>query len=325
VGANERKLEYCRQILAANTAFTPDAVFNLNAAQLRSSLSRGEFVDLVKSLGISSTQQEIELTFTYFQIDGKGYVTSEEFCSLIVPQMDASLKSLISKRSSSEFKLDYSLRYALQKFFFQIVENQVRLELLCRFTFEKEREERQRVKYKKLTAEQLREFLSHHGKYPGEAEVALIMKEVGLNKAEGKRNRLITEFLLAFNDRRRENQEVPKVFQRELSAMADIRAKYQSTIDNQENVLKNSKLQNSAKPDALSQLSKVNPLSQLQPSQLRDVDQFTARTSAKDAGSSLLSVNRVEDRIKTLMGSINLGGRLGTSRKEEEAPEAKQK
>lgn len=40
-------------------------------------------------------------------------------------------------RRKEEFSLDYSLRFALQKFFFQIIENQVKLELMCKFTFPK--------------------------------------------------------------------------------------------------------------------------------------------------------------------------------------------
>lgn len=41
VGSNERKLEYCRQILASNPSFVPESIFNLNASQLRSTISKG--------------------------------------------------------------------------------------------------------------------------------------------------------------------------------------------------------------------------------------------------------------------------------------------
>ena len=140
VASNERKLEYCRQILAANTNFIPEAIFSLNSPQPRTSISRNDFVELLKSLALSSSQQEIELIFTFFQTEGKNYLTLEEFSSLITPQADQSLKSLVSRRSQHDFKVDYALRYSLQKFFFQVVENQVRLELLCKFTFEKEKE-----------------------------------------------------------------------------------------------------------------------------------------------------------------------------------------
>lgn len=124
--------------------------------------------------------------------------------------------------------LDYGIRYSLQKFIGQVVSNQVRLELLCKFTFEKEKEEKS--KFKRANTDAIKEFLGHHGKYPGEAEVALILKEVALNKGDSKRNRLITEYILNFNDKKRTNQEPPKVYQRELS---DFAAKYQSTIQQQ--------------------------------------------------------------------------------------------
>jgi hypothetical protein len=119
----------------------------------------------VKALGVAATTQETELVFSYFQIDGKGYLTLEEFCALIVPQADPSLKTVMGKRRGQDFVLDYGVRYALQKFLGQVVENQVRLELLCKFTFEKDREERS--KFKRATADAVREFLSFHGKYPG--------------------------------------------------------------------------------------------------------------------------------------------------------------
>ena len=67
VASNERKLEYCRQILAANTNFIPEAIFSINSPQPRTSISRSDFVELLRSLALSSSQQEIELIFTYFQ------------------------------------------------------------------------------------------------------------------------------------------------------------------------------------------------------------------------------------------------------------------
>jgi hypothetical protein len=87
-------------------------------------------------LGVSSTPQEAELVFSYFQIDGKNYISLDEFASLIGPQADPSLRSLMGRRREG-FVLDYGVRYALQKFIGQVVSNQVRLELLCKFTFEK--------------------------------------------------------------------------------------------------------------------------------------------------------------------------------------------
>jgi hypothetical protein len=240
----------------------------------------------------------------------------DEFSSLIVPQADPSLKSLMGRRKGDALVLDYALRYSLQKFFGQVVENQVRLELLCKFTFEKEREEK--VKYKRATADALKEFLAFHGKYPGETELALILKEVGLNKGDCKRNRLIAEFILAFNEKRRAQQEPPKVFQRELTALADFKSKYQSTIENQENIA-NSKLQTARKPEFSQYFSKVQPL---QTSQYRELDQLAARTFTKEFTNTISNVSQVEDRIKTLMDSINLPAKP-SARKEEDIDKKK--
>lgn len=80
----------------------------------------------------------------------------------------------------------------------------MRLELLCKFTFEKENEDK-RTKHRKVTGEAVREFLGHHGKFPSQAEISLILKEMALNKGECKRNRLIGEFIIAYNDRKRDS------------------------------------------------------------------------------------------------------------------------
>jgi hypothetical protein len=97
--------------------------------------------------------------------------------------------------------------------------------------------------------------------------VALILKEVGLSKGDSKRNRLIAEYIIAFNDRKRTNQDPPKVYQREPSLLADFTAKYQSTIQQQED-LASSKLQTTLKPE-FSQLYSKSPL--LPTSQHRDL------------------------------------------------------
>lgn len=120
--------------------------------------------------------------FAYFQIDGKNYLNFEEFSTLIIPQSDASLKNLISKRRYNEFRLDYSLRFCLQKFFFQIIENQVKLEVMCRFAFENKGKDDKKLRNKKLDAGNLKEFLGIHGKYPQASISDLILREIAQNK-----------------------------------------------------------------------------------------------------------------------------------------------
>ena len=205
---------------------------------------------------------------------------------MIAPQADPALKSLINKRRGEALELDYSIRYALQKFFGQVVENQVRLELLCRFTFEKEREERS--KFRRATADAIKEFLASHGKYPGDAEVALILKEVGLSKGDSKRNKLIAEYIVTFNEKKRTNQEPPKVYPREPTIIADFRTKYQSTIQQQEAVASN-KLQTALKPEFSQLYSKP---SLLQNSRNRDSEVIAARTN--QFVSTISTVSQVE-------------------------------
>lgn len=90
----------------------------------------------MQSIEVACNDQEINLIFSYFQIDGKDYISCEEFVSTITPQIDPSLTNLLNNRKETDFHLDYSLRYALQKYFMQVVQNQVALELKCNFGFE---------------------------------------------------------------------------------------------------------------------------------------------------------------------------------------------
>lgn len=58
VGANERKLEYCRQILASNPNCIPQAIFNLSTPQQpKNTLSKKEFIDLISTLCIACNPQ----------------------------------------------------------------------------------------------------------------------------------------------------------------------------------------------------------------------------------------------------------------------------
>jgi len=149
---------------------------------------------LINTLSIACNPQEQELIFSYFQIDGKTYITFDEFTTLITPQTDPSLLTLIDKRKGGEFCIDYSLRFCLQKFFFQVIENQVRLEIMCRFSFEKKEENKKRMK--RLDASNLKEFLNFHGKYPHASICDLILREMGQDKGDNKRNKLIAEYIL---------------------------------------------------------------------------------------------------------------------------------
>ena len=40
IGSNERKLEYCRQILANSTSFIPEALFSVNFSEPKATISK---------------------------------------------------------------------------------------------------------------------------------------------------------------------------------------------------------------------------------------------------------------------------------------------
>lgn len=61
---------------------------------------------------------------------------------------------------------------------------------MCKFTFEKGREDN-KIRAKKIDFNGLKQFLAHHGKYPSENILKFIVKDIGLNKGENKRNKLI--------------------------------------------------------------------------------------------------------------------------------------
>jgi hypothetical protein len=86
------------------------------------------------------------------------------------------------------------LRYALQKFFFQVISNQVKLELLCKFTFPKNIKE-DKLNGKRLDPTMLCEFMKAHGKYPDAKLAQLIVREMNLNKGDCKRHKLIIEYI----------------------------------------------------------------------------------------------------------------------------------
>ena len=47
------------------------------------------------SVGMACNEKELQLIFSYFQTDGKDYITCDEFVSSILPQTDPSLNTLL--------------------------------------------------------------------------------------------------------------------------------------------------------------------------------------------------------------------------------------
>jgi hypothetical protein len=64
---------------------------------------------------------------------------------------------------------------------------------MCKFTFPKD--DPKRLKNKRLDVSSLTEFMNIHGRYPDPKLCQLIVSEMGLNKGECKRHKLITEFI----------------------------------------------------------------------------------------------------------------------------------
>lgn len=58
VGSNERKLEYCRQILASNPNFIPECVYNLKDPLNINTQTKSEFIENVRSLSLGCNPQE---------------------------------------------------------------------------------------------------------------------------------------------------------------------------------------------------------------------------------------------------------------------------
>lgn len=82
-------------------------------------------MSLLKTIGLDLAEAEVSKVFEYFQVDGKNYVTLEEFSRLLLPQ-SANDKKAAQNQREYKFVLDYSLKFSLQKFFKQILENQTK-------------------------------------------------------------------------------------------------------------------------------------------------------------------------------------------------------
>ena len=166
VGDNQRRTEYCRQLLVSNPNFIPECVFNLKDRMNTNTQSKIQFINNLKNLELGCSEQEQTLIFNYFQIDGKSYITFGEFQEFTFPQNDTAVKKIVANRKKQEFVFDYALRYSMHKFFFQIIENQVNLELMCKFTFPKANRDDHKLKNKRLDVSALLYFMKVHGKYP---------------------------------------------------------------------------------------------------------------------------------------------------------------
>lgn len=92
-------------------------------------------MDLLKRIGLDLAEAEVLKVFEYFQVDGKNYVTLEEFSRLMLPQ-SASDKKVAQNQRENKLVLDYSLKFSLQKFFKQVLENQTKTEQLASFKLE---------------------------------------------------------------------------------------------------------------------------------------------------------------------------------------------
>ena len=58
-------------------------------------------------------------------MDGKNYVTLEEFAGLMLPHTADGKKTAHNQREN-KLVLDYSLKFSLQKYFKQVLENQTK-------------------------------------------------------------------------------------------------------------------------------------------------------------------------------------------------------
>ena len=137
----------------------------------------------------------------------------DEFSSVLVPRADSSLSKLTHKRKNESEKvenLEYGVQFAVQKLLLQVIEAEVRLEAMCKFSFESGK-----VKSKRLDADNLGGFLKKHGRHPYDGETELILGEINRNKGAEKRNRQISDYIAAFNQSIKGDQSPPTLTPRE--------------------------------------------------------------------------------------------------------------
>jgi hypothetical protein len=71
---------------------------------------------------------------------------------------------------------------------------------MCKFTFPKGGKD-EKKRGKRLDADSLVYFMNAHGRFPDGKTCEFIVREMGYSKGENKRNKLITEYVLEFNDK----------------------------------------------------------------------------------------------------------------------------
>lgn len=199
VGSNQRKLEYVRQILSLKHCFMPQSVFRLKAEKSKNIMTRLQFFNLVLEFLPSLSEEQLELIFHYFQIDGKKYIKLDEFTTWFAPKNDCAQQKMLKWRDEDDFKLDNTIKFPLQKFFRQILENQVQLEIYLKFQLEEHPHQHANPTAGKLCNADLRDFFHAHGRHPFDPIIEMIVKEIHYNKGEDKRNKLIAGYVVEFN------------------------------------------------------------------------------------------------------------------------------
>ena len=72
-----------------------------------------------------------------------------------------------------------------------MIENQVKLELMCKFTFAKGKKDEKKIRPKRLDTDALAYFMNAHSKFPDSKTCEFIVREINFNKGETRRNLLI--------------------------------------------------------------------------------------------------------------------------------------
>jgi hypothetical protein len=139
-----------------------------------------------------------------------------------MPQQDLAIKKVVALRKKDEFSLDYSLKYALQKYFLQVIDNQLKLELAYKFAFPKQVRE-DKIKAKRLEISGIKDFLRAHGRYPDDRIAQLIVRELNLNKGDCKRNKSISEFICEYNENHKRKEPLPEVVHKDPVVIASSR------------------------------------------------------------------------------------------------------
>lgn len=63
-----------------------------------------------------------------------------------------------------------------------MIENQVKLELICKFTFAKDKKEEKRTRPKRLDTDGFVYFMNVHNKFPDKKTCEFVVREINFNK-----------------------------------------------------------------------------------------------------------------------------------------------